>query len=82
MGAGAGPAGLREAVSDILPFALEVRIDPEFSGSAERSAQHRDRTTGSPQELFERYLESTGVKDDAVSKLFARLSGEVEEHPS
>ncbi|MCE0535836.1 exonuclease SbcCD subunit D [Kineosporia rhizophila] len=70
-------AGLREAVSDVLPNALEVRIDPEFSGSAERSAQHRDRTTGSPQELFERYCEQSGVKDDAVARLFAQLSDEV-----
>ncbi len=70
-------AGLREAVSDVLPNALEVRIDPEFSGSAERSARHKDRTTGSPQELFERYCEQSGVKDDAVARLFAQLSDEV-----
>ncbi|GAB3240768.1 exonuclease SbcCD subunit D [Kineosporia babensis] len=70
-------SGLREAISDVLPNALEVRIDPEFSGSAERSAQHKDRTTGSPQELFERYCEQSGVKDDAVARLFARLSDEV-----
>ncbi|GLY31558.1 exonuclease SbcCD subunit D [Kineosporia sp. NBRC 101731] len=70
-------AGLREAVSDVLPNALEVRIDPEFTGSAERSARHRDRTTGSPQELFERYMEQSGAKDDAVSRLFAQLSDEV-----
>ena len=66
-------SGLREAVSSVLPNALEVRIDPEFSGSAERSARHRDRTTGSPQELFDRYCEQAGVKDDAVARLFAEL---------
>lgn len=73
-------AGLREAVSDILPNALEVRIDPEFSGGAGQSARRSallERTTGSSLELFDRYCESNGVKDGSVSRLFAQLSDEV-----
>ena len=36
LGAGAGPSGLREEVTALLPNALEVRIDPEFAAPTER----------------------------------------------
>jgi len=73
-------AGLREAVNDILPNALEVRIDPEFGGTAGQSARRTsllERTSGSSLELFDRYCDSAGIRDDAVSRLFAQLSDEV-----
>lgn len=71
-------AGLREQVLELLPNALEIRIDPEFdapltgsrpsvSGNAERS----------PGELFGEYCAGQQVADPRVEALFARLHDEV-----
>ncbi|MDQ4021490.1 MAG: exonuclease SbcCD subunit D [Actinomycetota bacterium] len=66
-------AGLREEVTDLLPNALEVRIDPEFAapvtGSRPASVPGVDRT---PLELFREYC-TTRIDDPRVEKLFARL---------
>ncbi|MFU8850623.1 exonuclease SbcCD subunit D [Micromonospora sp. SL1-18] len=71
-------AGLREEVQELLPRALEIRIDPELvpaPGSATRTAQRAGR---SPRELFADYLGSRGHADDGVQELFDELLEEVD----
>ncbi|MQA79399.1 MAG: exonuclease subunit SbcD [Streptosporangiales bacterium] len=69
-------AGLREAVQELLPDALEVRVDPEFvAGSDDR--QRAVRTGRTPGQLFAAYLEERGHDDTAVKDLFERLYDEV-----
>lgn len=70
-------AGLREEVTELLPNALEVRIDPEFavpvsgprpaSGGAERSSA----------ELFAEFCRTRSVADPRLDALFARLHDRV-----
>jgi exonuclease SbcD len=71
-------AGLREEVRELLPNALEVRIDPEFaapaSGSRPSSSGPAERTPG---ELFAEYCAGQGLADQRVGALFARLHDEV-----
>ncbi|MDG4785902.1 exonuclease SbcCD subunit D [Micromonospora sp. WMMD1102] len=68
-------AGLREEVQELLPRALEVRIDPEMlpDTGATRAAQRAGR---SPRELFGDYLTSRGQADDGVRELFDELYDE------
>jgi exonuclease SbcD len=70
-------AGLREEVQELLPRALEVRIDPEMvpSSAGTRTAQRAGR---SPRELFGEYLDSRGHADDGVRDLFNELYEEVD----
>jgi exonuclease SbcD len=71
-------AGLREEVTELLPNALEVRIDPEFAvpvaGSRPSGGPGADR---SPGELFGEYLGTRAVADRRVEELFARLHDRV-----
>jgi DNA repair protein SbcD/Mre11 len=71
-------AGMREEVTDLLPNALEVRIDPEFAapvGSSRPSGgTGADR---SPGELFREFLGARSVDDRRVEELFARLHDRV-----
>jgi len=68
--------GLREDVQELLPNALEVRIDPEMmpDRAGERMAQRAGR---SPRELFGDYLDSRDNADDGVRELFDELYDEV-----
>ncbi|EEP74200.1 nuclease sbcCD subunit D [Micromonospora sp. ATCC 39149] len=71
-------AGLREQVQELLPRALEIRIDPEMvpaPGSGARTAQRAGR---SPRELFADYLDSRGHGDSDVRELFDELLEEVD----
>ncbi|MEW2374870.1 exonuclease SbcCD subunit D [Micromonospora sp. NPDC047812] len=71
-------AGLREEVQELLPSALEIRIDPELvpaPGSGARVAQRAGR---SPRQLFADYLDSRGHTDDGVRELFDELFEEVD----
>ncbi|MGV9809595.1 exonuclease SbcCD subunit D [Micromonospora chersina] len=71
-------AGLREEVQELLPRALEIRIDPELvpaPGSGTRTAQRAGR---SPRELFADYLDSRGHADEDVRELFDELLEEVD----
>ncbi|MFF3852786.1 exonuclease SbcCD subunit D [Micromonospora sp. NPDC002575] len=71
-------AGLREEVQELLPRALEIRIDPELMpapGSGARTAQRAGR---SPRELFADYLDSRGHDDADVRELFDELFEEVD----
>jgi exonuclease SbcD len=71
-------AGLRESAQELLPRALEVRIDPalvaELAGESPSRTQRAGRAPG---ELFADYLASRGHADPAVAELFDRLYGEV-----
>ena len=70
-------AGLREEVQQLLPRALQVRIDPDvLPDSGERQVRAR-RTGRSPRELFSAYLAERGHDDPAVTELFDRLYAEV-----
>jgi len=62
-------AGLREEVQELLPRALEVRIDPEMVAASPgpRAGERAGRT---PRELFAAYLDSRGVTDTGVRELF------------
>jgi exonuclease SbcD len=61
-------AGLREEVLDLLPNALEIRIDPLYaSTTVSRPAAATDRTPG---ELFGAYCDERDVDDARVRALF------------
>jgi DNA repair protein SbcD/Mre11 len=68
--------GLREDVQELLPNALEVRIDPDMvpDRAGERMAQRAGR---SPRQLFGDYLDSRGAAEDGVRELFDELYDEV-----
>jgi DNA repair protein SbcD/Mre11 len=68
--------GLREDVQELLPNALEVRIDPDMipDTTRERMAQRAGRT---PRQLFGDYLDSRGTAEDGVRELFDELYDEV-----
>jgi exonuclease SbcD len=71
-------AGLREEVQELLPRALEVRIDPELLPVRDAGERPASRTGRSPRELFADYLASRGHADDGVRELFDELLAEVE----
>ncbi|HEX5543093.1 MAG TPA: exonuclease SbcCD subunit D [Micromonospora sp.] len=71
-------AGLREEVQELLPRALEVRIDPEFMPTRDTGVRRARRSGRAPGELFADYLESRGhTDDDGVRALFDELFEEV-----
>jgi DNA repair protein SbcD/Mre11 len=69
-------AGLREAVQELLPRALEVRVDPAQLEAGEGKARAQ-RSGRAPRDLFADYLTTKGHADPAVVALFDRLYGEV-----
>ncbi|MBN1172768.1 MAG: exonuclease SbcCD subunit D [Micromonosporaceae bacterium] len=70
-------AGLREAVQELLPQALEVRIDPAvLPDSATGRASAAGRIGRGPGELFADYLAHLGHEDEATLALFHRLHDE------
>jgi exonuclease SbcD len=71
--------GLREDVQELLPNALEVRIDPDMvpDRAGERMAQRAGR---SPRQLYGDYLDSRGTAEDGVRELFDELYDEVSTH--
>jgi exonuclease SbcD len=72
-------AGLREAVQEMLPQALEVRIDPDILAEAAPGTNRAPRQIGrSAGELFGEYLTAAGHADPAVAELFDRLHAEVQ----
>lgn len=68
--------GLREDVQELLPNALEVRIDPDMvpDKAGARMAQRAGR---SPRELFGDYLDNRGNAEEGVRELFDELYDEV-----
>ncbi|GAA1833126.1 exonuclease SbcCD subunit D [Luedemannella flava] len=70
-------AGLREDVQQLLPRALEVRIDPTVLPELDPSHKVETRAGRSPRDLFADYLTAKGIADPAVGDLFNRLYDEV-----
>jgi DNA repair protein SbcD/Mre11 len=72
-------AGLREQVQELLPNALEVRLDADFAarGGDARPATGSGPVERSPGELFHEYCEHRGVADERVEALFARLHDQI-----
>ncbi|MEH0971199.1 exonuclease SbcCD subunit D [Micromonospora sp. CPCC 205546] len=71
-------AGLREEVQELLPSALEIRIDPELVPAPGGGARAAQRAGRSPRQLFADYLDSRGHTDDGVRELFDELFEEVD----
>jgi DNA repair protein SbcD/Mre11 len=69
-------AGLREEVQELLPRALEVRIDPSALPELPQ-APAQQRASRSPTELFAEYLGAKGIADQAVGTLFNELHDEL-----
>jgi exonuclease SbcD len=65
-------AGLRDEVLEILPNALEIRIDPSFIQA--RTNAPTAQAAQSPRELFAAYCAQVGIADPRVSALFDELS--------
>jgi exonuclease SbcD len=70
-------AGLREAVTRILPNALEVRIDPEFAAPVQAGRADTADVTKTPGQLFADYCAAESVADTRIAALFAELHQEV-----
>jgi DNA repair protein SbcD/Mre11 len=70
-------AGLREQVQELLPRALEVRVDPDLLPDSRAGASPATRAGRTPTDLFAEYLDSRGHADDLVRALFAELYDEV-----
>ncbi len=66
-------AGLRESITDALPNALEVRIDPEFAAVVNPARPTVNPSDRSPAELFAEYCASMGFSDTRVQALFEQL---------
>jgi len=73
----AARAGLKEEVQELLPRALEVRIDPESVRRDDTATRTTGATARSARELFGDYLSARGVDDPAVAALFNELYEEV-----
>ncbi|MEV5764102.1 exonuclease SbcCD subunit D [Micromonospora sp. NPDC052213] len=71
-------AGLREEVQELLPRALEIRVDPELVPAPGGGARVAQRAGRSPRQLFADYLDSRGHTDDGVRELFDELFEEVD----
>jgi DNA repair protein SbcD/Mre11 len=71
-------AGLRDDTAEILPNALEVRIDPEFAPQADKAPRSGEaRTARTPAQLFAEYCATRDVSDQRVAALFGELHDEV-----
>jgi exonuclease SbcD len=68
-------AGLREEVLELLPGALEVRIDPELAPHP--ASASRAPTDRAPGELLRDYLRTRDIADPRVEALFARLHEQI-----
>ena len=70
-------AGLRDDTLAILPNALEVRIDQEFTTADRTPGPETAREPRTPGQLFDEYCATRNVTDRRVAALFARLHDEV-----
>jgi exonuclease SbcD len=70
-------AGLREEVQELLPRALEVRVDPQSLPELDAPSRPGNAAARSPRELFAEYLAARGSEDEAVGELFNELYDEV-----
>ena len=72
--------GLAEEVREILPNAVEVRIDPELDIGDDASPQ-ASRTGRTAHELFAQFLTERGFDDPRLGSLFAELYDEAVSAP-
>ncbi|MGH2770903.1 MAG: exonuclease SbcCD subunit D [Actinomycetota bacterium] len=70
-------AGLADAVRELFPHA--VQIIPDRDSQRKPGAPPRACPATSPQELFARYLEAKGIRDERMLALFGRLYEEAHE---
>jgi exonuclease SbcD len=71
-------AGLRDDTVEVLPNALEVRIDPEFAPQADKAPRPAPASgTRTPGQLFADYCATREVSDPRVAALFGELHDEV-----
>ncbi|HEY1701400.1 MAG TPA: exonuclease subunit SbcD [Trebonia sp.] len=70
-------AGLRDSAAELLPEALEVRIDPEFAPSSPGGDRPKGPDVRSPAQLFADYCQQRQVADPRVAALFGELHDEV-----
>jgi DNA repair protein SbcD/Mre11 len=72
-------AGLRDTAAEILPNALEVRIDPEFrdSSTSPKRGGGEAAAPRTPAQLFADYCAERQVADPRVAALFGELHDEV-----
>ena len=71
-------AGLRDDTLELLPNALEVRIDPEFAPAVHAAPRSSDpRAARTPGQLFADYCATRDVSDARVAALFGELHDEV-----
>ena len=71
-------AGLRDDTVEILPNALEVRIDPEFASAVPAAPKSGEPRTGrTPGQLFSDYCATRDISDQRVAALFSELHDEV-----
>jgi DNA repair protein SbcD/Mre11 len=71
-------AGLRDDTVEVLPGALEVRIDPEFAPQADKPPRPAPASgTRTPGQLFADYCATRDVSDQRVAALFGELHDEV-----
>ena len=71
-------AGLRDDTVEILPGALEVRIDPEFAPQPDKAPRTAPASgTRTPGQLFADYCATRDVSDPRVAALFGELHDEV-----
>jgi exonuclease SbcD len=73
-------AGLLEQVRDLLPHALEVRIDPAFAAPNTTNRPTNHGSERSPSQLFAEYCATKNIDDPRLAALFARLHDTISEH--
>jgi DNA repair protein SbcD/Mre11 len=66
--------GLGDEVRELFPNAVDVVLESSTSGGPGPSTE--TRVGRSPRELFDAYLQSAGVEDDAITALFDELHEE------
>jgi hypothetical protein len=71
---GPGHAGLSDEIRELFPTAVKIMISPREERAPRRTIEVSDT---SPRELFSRYLEERGLKDDALLELFQELYEDV-----
>jgi exonuclease SbcD len=67
--------GLREDVQELLPNALEVRIDPDMMPDP-KAAQMAQRAGRTPRQLFGDYLDTRGNAEDGVREIYDEVSSQ------
>jgi DNA repair protein SbcD/Mre11 len=70
-------AGLHDDIAEILPHALEIRIDPEFAPLSRPDRPDLADVLRTPAQLFADYCAAEQVADPRLAALFGQLHDEV-----